>query len=115
IMKRLRPMLDKMGLRDVALRVQHYIDPEQFQAERVEGYYDPVNALIAIAQDAENPAWVIGHEAVHALRAMDLFLPVEYRALENSITAQEMARIQSLYPGVNHEGQVEEAIAEKYG
>lgn len=72
IEKFLRPLLDKIGLGDVAVKVVNGLADE--------GSYG--SQLIKIALDVDKPVRTMRHEAIHALKAMGFFTPQQWAALE---------------------------------
>jgi Large polyvalent protein associated domain 38/ADP-Ribosyltransferase in polyvalent proteins len=73
--KFLLPALRKLGLNDVALKI------EQSIAGGAAGgsYY---KSLIKIAMDEENPLLTMRHEALHALKDLGFFTPQQWATLE---------------------------------
>jgi hypothetical protein len=71
---KLKPMLDKFGLGDVALNVVRAIE------NNAEGSY--IDKLIKIAFDAKYPIRTMRHEAIHALKELGFFTPQQWKALE---------------------------------
>jgi hypothetical protein len=63
-----------------------------------------------------DPMRTLHHEIIHALRAMNLFTPEEWRALSLAAEKRWMAEhdIAARYPDLSPEQQIEEAIAEAF-
>lgn len=112
MMPELRKKLDKMGLNRVKL-VQTTPD-QDFQG--VFGTDDDgvMTIVIGAALDPEN---TLRHEAVHALKAMDLFTAKEWDALVKEAESVWMRKyeIARRYGEFSREIQIEEAIAEAFG
>ena len=77
--KRLLPMLQKMGLKDVGLRVMAAI---KAGGETADGAY--ANKLIEISLSAADPIGTLRHEAIHALKELGFFKPNEWKILEKA-------------------------------
>jgi len=73
--KFLLPALRKLGLNDVALKIEQSI-----AGGRAGGSY--YESLIKIAMDEENPLLTMRHEALHALKALGFFTPQQWATLE---------------------------------
>ena len=73
--KFLLPALRKLGLNDVALKIEQSI-----AGGRAGGSY--YKSLIKIAMDEENPLLTMRHEALHALKALGFFTPQQWATLE---------------------------------
>lgn len=77
-----------------------------------------LDQVIRIALDANDMAFTLDHEAVHALRDMGLFREAEWKALEREARADTamMASIRERYgdKGLTEDEVVEEAIADRY-
>ena len=69
-----KPLLDKFGLNDVALKFTKDM--------KAEGEY--AKSVIKIALDSANPVRVLRHESVHALKELGFFMPQQWKALENT-------------------------------
>ncbi|MER8967726.1 D-Ala-D-Ala carboxypeptidase family metallohydrolase [Mesorhizobium sp. M0808] len=111
----LRKELDRLGLTDVGLRlaqsIRFIVDGKAFPAD---GRY--FRGLIDVALDAKNPANVLHHEALHALRRAGLFTEEEWQALSNTSMREWMERykIAARYAGFPDWAQIEEGIAHAY-
>jgi hypothetical protein len=73
--KFLLPALRKLGLNDVALKIEQSIS-----GGRAGGSY--YKSLIKIAMDEENPLLTMRHEALHALKGLGFFTPQQWATLE---------------------------------
>lgn len=112
---RLRAELDRMGLKDVALRVSERI------VAQIDGETAPVNGvyfrgLIDVALDGRDIDNTLGHEAVHAIDRMGLFSKTERSILIRKSSEDWIARydIEDRYAGMPAEVLVEEGIAHAY-
>lgn len=111
----LRARLDKMGLRDVGVRVSETITAimggERFAAD---GSY--FKKVIDVALDARNTHATLDHEAIHALRRLDLFSDNEWAILARKSKNDWIERydIEGRYAGVPEWAMVEEGIAHAY-
>ena len=78
-----------------------------------------VERVIEVALNAEDPAFTMNHEIIHAMKNLGLFLPAEWTALTKAAQADTnlMERVNREWEGQNlTEAQLqEEAIAEMYG
>jgi hypothetical protein len=74
--KKLKPMLDKFGLGDVALKVVRAIEND------ADGAWGGLNNLIRIAFNADKPIKTMRHEALHALKELGFFTPQQWEALK---------------------------------
>ena len=123
--KRLRPLLDKLGLGKVALNVVQDIE------NNAEGAFS--KTLMRIAMDSNNPVRTMRHESIHALKELGFFTPAQWNTLQrmakdkwiqtylkdkNAIhKGQSMSRFDAymdIYNG-NMETITEEAIADAFG
>jgi hypothetical protein len=68
----LKPMLKQFGLGDVGLNIIENL--------KSEGSYS--KKLIQIALDLSNPAKILRHESIHALKELGFFTPQQWKALE---------------------------------
>lgn len=113
--KALRSALDRMGLKDVGVRVAESIraivNGESFAAD---GRY--FKGLIDVALDSENADSTLDHEAIHAMQRMGLFGKDEWAILERKSRREWMDRykIGDNYAGFPEWVQVEEGIAHAY-
>ena len=109
---RLRAELDRLGLKEVGLRLQRniqaFINGEMMTAD---GLY--FQKLITVAFDAKNPDAALTHEVIHALRELNLFSKPEWAILERMSRKKWMAKykIAKAYGSFSDEVQVEEGIA----
>ncbi|WP_287369524.1 strawberry notch C-terminal domain-containing protein, partial [Mesorhizobium sp.] len=111
----LRKELDRLGLTDVGLRlaqsIRFIVDGKAYPAD---GRY--FRGLIDVALEAKNPANVLHHEALHAMRRAGLFTQEEWQALSNTSMRDWMERykIGKYYAGFPDWAQIEEGIAHAY-
>ncbi len=115
IMPKLRAELDRLNLRRVGL--------EAFVlGSDVQGRFMPSHLAILIGR-ALNPRATLYHEAIHAMRALNLFTAEEWRALEHAAIRKgpngepnwiEKHDIANRYPDLTPSEQIEEAIAEEF-
>lgn len=116
---RLRDELTRLGLADVKLNV----DPA---LEGMAGSYTfnvRDGDLITVALKSDTPEGMrkavatLGHEAIHAMRNMNLFSPEEWRTLENAAMGDFGATMfaEVNYPELSEEQRLEEAVAEMFG
>jgi hypothetical protein len=109
--KQLRAALDRMGLQKIGLNLERALTDKA--GKGVEGVY--ANKLIEIALNANNPAYTLGHEALHAMKAMGFFSPADWNILSRQApTWMKKYDIANRYPGLSQEEQIEEAIAEAF-
>jgi len=85
IRKTLIPALEKLGLKDVGLRIVHSIENGTADGEYVK-------SLITIALDAENPMGALRHEAIHALKELGAFTDKEWTVLTNKAKSEWIAK-----------------------
>ena len=80
------------------------------------GAYYPAFRGIVVAATAPDPMNSLRHEAIHALRDLNLIRPEEWRRLSARAEAEWIGRydIEARYPGLSREGQIEEAVAEAF-
>jgi hypothetical protein len=76
--------------------------------------------VITLALDAQNPTWVLSHEALHAMKSMGLFTPTEWNLLvrnawTNDPKMQERVRRGWAHQDLTEEQLQEEAVAEYFG
>ncbi|MCC7273692.1 MAG: PLxRFG domain-containing protein [Alphaproteobacteria bacterium] len=81
----------------------------------------PANAaylrgVVQVAMTAGDPMNALRHEAIHALRDLNLIRPEEWRRLDTKAKSQWLAehRIAERYPHLSREAQHEEAVAEAF-
>ncbi|MCV6825998.1 MULTISPECIES: LPD38 domain-containing protein [Halocynthiibacter] len=107
----LRKELDRLNLKRVKL------DADRSDSNR-QGAFE-VNMLgrmkIVIGASLD-PMQTLRHEAVHALRSMNLFTPAEWKVLEAASSKKwvEKHRIVQRYPDLSPSEQIEEGIAEEF-
>jgi hypothetical protein len=137
IVNNLRGRLDRIGLKDVGLRLESLLD----QDAMIEGVYSPENRVIKLASalhdsnlsDAQLEARlseIMDHELVHALWEMGLFTDAERASLIKAAGERQyvamidgkptkrkytyLQRAQRMYADQDLEIQQEEAIAEMF-
>jgi hypothetical protein len=112
--KKLRPMMDRLGLGDLRLNILKTIKTKD--GRTADGYY--LQKLIAIAMDADNPIRTLRHEGIHALKELGAFTPEQWRVLENKAKSEWMAKydIANRYRGMgmSQADMIEEAIADAF-
>lgn len=109
--KQLRAALDRMGLQKVGINLERALTNSK--GEAVEGTY--ANKLIEVALNANNPAYTLGHEALHAMKEMGFFSPADWNVLSrHAPTWMKKYDIANRYSGLSQEEQIEEAIAEAF-
>lgn len=108
---RLRAELNRLGLSHVPLYFDNAASDWQGTFLRYSKY--DMEIIVGAALDPMN---TVRHEAIHALRNMDLFNDQEWRALEQKAVTEWMAKydIEGRYPGLELSDQIEEAIAEAF-
>ena len=112
---RLRAELDRLGLKDIGLRISEQLGMMvDGMLHAADGSY--FRKLISIALDAENPDAVLDHEAIHALRDVKAFGKDEWAILERQSRKKWMAdhKIADAYGNFSEAVQVEEGIAHAY-
>lgn len=120
----LQRQLDRLGLHDVGLRVVSKLRLTREQGSEVEGTFQSrpdakfrpaVQHLITVAFDAADPNFTLDHEAVHALRELNLFTDPEWSLLSgHAKDGPRMVWAKENYDDETEEVQVEEAIAQTY-
>lgn len=117
LFRELRAELDRVGLKDVALEVSEAIkamvDGNIFP---IAGRYHPIAKVIDVAMNAKDAKATLHHEALHALYAMGLFSPLEWKMLSRRAEESWIKEhnIKRDYPWANHETHIEEGIAHAY-
>jgi hypothetical protein len=120
---KLKPMLDKFGLGDVALKVVRAINND------AEGSFKGTDKLIQVAFNATNPIKTMRHEALHALKELGFFTPQQWKALEKQAKDKwigqylenvkfdaNTSRLQAYRNlGLTEDDIIEEAIADAFG
>lgn len=108
---RLRRELDRLNLQ----RVRVAMDRE---AQTRQGAFtvSPFGAMDILIGQSLDPDKTMYHEAIHAMRHLDLFTPNEWAALTKKaeMTWLEQYDIAERYPNLLREEQIEEAIAEAF-
>lgn len=109
--KRLRPIMDRLGLKDLRLNIVKAIQTPMGTAD---GSY--AKRVIEIAMDAENPIRTLRHEGIHALKELGAFTPDQWRVLENKAKTEWMQKydIAARYKGLTQAEQLEEAISDAF-
>lgn len=109
--KQLRNALDRMGLQKIGINLERALT--NAKGEAVEGKY--ANKLIEVALNANNPAYTLGHEALHAMKEMGFFSPNDWNILTRHAPSwMKKYDIANRYSGLSQEEQIEEAIAEAF-
>jgi hypothetical protein len=112
--KKLRPMMERLGLGDLRLNILKAIKTANGQT--ADGYY--LQKVIAIAMDADNPIRTLRHEGIHALKELGAFTPEQWRVLENKAKSEWMSKydIANRYRGMgmSQADMIEEAIADAF-
>jgi len=120
---KLKPMLDKFGLGNVALSVVRAINND------AEGSFKGTDKLIQIAFNATNPIKTMRHEALHALKELGFFTSQQWKALEKQAKDKwigqylenvkfdaNTSRLQAYRNlGLTEDDIIEEAIADAFG
>ncbi|WJI48224.1 hypothetical protein NL532_23975 [Mesorhizobium sp. C120A] len=113
--KRLRAELDRLGLKDIGLRISENLGlMVEGKMHAADGSY--FRKLISISLDADNPDSVLDHEAIHALRDVGAFTKDEWAILERKsrkewVDRYEIADTYGQFPEWVH---VEEGVAHAY-
>lgn len=113
--KRLRAELDRLGLKDIGLRISEtlgmMVDGKMHAAD---GTY--FRKLISVALDSENPDSTLDHEAIHALRDLGLFSEAEWAILTRKSSREwiEKYGIADTYRDFSRAIRVEEGVAHAY-
>jgi hypothetical protein len=109
--KKLRPIMDRLGLKDLRLNLEKAIMSPMGEAD---GYY--AQKLIAISMTSPNPIRTLKHEGIHALKELGAFTPDQWRVLENRARTEWMGKydIANRYKGLDQESQLEEAISDAF-
>lgn len=114
----LRTQLDRLGLHDVGVRLASQVEMMMHGGnEGTRGIFETngVNRLIRIAMADGDPAKTLDHEAVHALRDLELFTDQEWKAMEvYAATTKAGAWAREAYGQLSKEDIREEAVAEAY-
>jgi len=112
----LRKALDKMGLKDVGLKLEDTLEA------MVGGKMTKANAtyfqsLISVALSGDNMVRSLTHEAIHAMKDLGFFSARDWAMLEDMARKKWMDKynISEGYAGESEEIQLEEAIAHAFG
>jgi hypothetical protein len=110
--KDLRAALDKMGLGGIGLRLEKALTTAE--GTSAQGMY--ANKVIQVALNASDPTYTLNHEALHAMKEMGFFSNADWNILSNMArnTWMKQYGIESKYPDLSRESQIEEAIAEAF-
>jgi hypothetical protein len=110
--KKLRPILDKLGLKDLRLNIETII--RTAEGEEANGAY--TRKLIEISLRSEDPIRTLRHESIHALKELGAFTESQWRVLENKAKSEWIKKynIAERYKGLTTEEQIEEAIADAF-
>lgn len=110
--KKLRPIMNRLGLGDLRLNIVRAIKTPEGQ--EANGSY--VRGLIEIALNADNPMRALRHESIHALKELGAFTKDQWRVLENKAKSEWMSEydIQNRYSGLSMDEMIEEAIADAF-
>jgi hypothetical protein len=115
IRKDMYAALRQMGLAEkVALRI---VDG-MLARTGAQGSFDAATRLIKVALDAKDShTFVLGHEAIHALKEMGAFRPEDWALLEVEVRKRGpmLAKIRKTYPELNEAGHIEEGVANLFG
>ena len=110
--KQLRSALDRMGLKNVGLKledsIREYVNGEMSE---VNGVY--FNKLIKLSLSGDNMFRTMSHEALHAMKELGFFSPADWAILEAKARSEWMEKydIASKYGKEPMDVQLEEAIA----
>lgn len=114
IAKVLRDELDRIGLHDVALKVEETIR-RTIRGREITAHGSYLNGVIRIALDSNKKFGTLHHEALHALRKMDLFTDGEWSILERQAAKwREEFGIDRRYAHATETQRDEEAVAHAY-
>jgi hypothetical protein len=112
ITKQLRSSLDRMGLKDVGLKLEDsisaYVNGKMTEANGI--YF---NKLIKLSLSGDDMFRTMSHEALHAMKELGFFSPADWTILENKARTEWMEKydIASKYGEEPVDVQLEEAIA----
>lgn len=106
----LRDRLDKLGLKRVRLEFDPQVEDQGVFR------FSPDEAATIVIGSSQNADATLDHEAIHALRAMNLFTAKEWDALSKEAERRWIAQfdIRNRYADLSYEAQIEEAIAEAF-
>ena len=116
ILPDLRAELDRLNLKRVRLgELREDGAQARFDVDRMNGMTILIHAALAGPNRADYME-SLHHEAIHALRALDLFTPREWATLEQAAARRwvEQYDIANRYPDLLPSEQIEEAIAEAF-
>ena len=146
VFKDMSKRLESYGMKDVRLGVEQVVDSQvdldtgNF-VSGAEGSYNPTTRMISLSVGLYDPKLsdadynqrigeVLDHEAIHALRSMNVIKPEEYKSFEKSAGNLKYARVKDgksqkrsytyldrakrMYSDQSSEIQMEEAIAEMF-
>ena len=107
----LRDRLDSMNLKQVELETPGFGTGEAMFTNNVD------KGMRILIEATSNPEWSLDHEAIHALRAKNLFTQTEWDTLTKEAESKWIRKyaIEERYTGESKELQIEEAIAEAFG
>lgn len=110
-MPRLRAELDRLNLKRVKLSIDRS-GSKRLGAFRI----DDAGVLEILVAPSLDPDATLHHEAIHALRALNVFTPQEWKALEMKAarTWVEQFDVAKRYPDLLPSEQIEEAVAEAF-
>jgi hypothetical protein len=113
MMPDLRAQLDSMALK----RVHLFHDPNLQDAQATFTSSKKANLMMIVIGAALDPAASLRHEAIHALKAMDLFTDSEWATLSERADQEWIKKydIEERYGELSRDQQIEEAIAEAFG
>ena len=113
--KDFRTALDRMGLKDVGLKLEDQI------VRTLEGKNDEVSGdyfknLIRVSLSSSDPIRTLNHEALHAMKDLGMFSPKEWAMLESKAKSEWLQKynISEKYGQESKEIQMEEAIAHAF-
>jgi hypothetical protein len=110
--KKLRSSLDRMGLKDVGLKLEDsisaYVNGKMTEANGI--YF---NKLIKLSLSGDDMFRTMNHEALHAMKELGFFSPADWKILENKARSEWMQKydIATKYGAEPMDVQLEEAIA----
>lgn len=111
--QKLRPMLDKLGLKSLRLNIVRAIQTPMGEAD---GSY--AERLVTIALNADNPIRTLRHEAIHALKELGAFTDAQWKVLEKMAKEQWLGKYEIVKRykdiGLTQSEMIEEAIADAF-
>lgn len=111
----LRSSLDKMGLKDVGLKLEDTVNAIiNGKSEEVNGQY--LQKLISLSLSGSDINRTMNHEALHAMKDLGFFSEKDWNLLTSKAKSEWMKKynIESLYGDQSKEIQEEEAIAKAF-